>query len=1066
MDTRTREALIKYYSFFAGKPAGLPGAEDTSTPVVTTIAALAAASSAKPEEGVTPETVTTQLKAPLTQVVNDVIASQGAGLPYYLLKQLAGEDPQLSSAGGAEQGGTSGDQPAETPTVTATPDSKLRSYVNGFTICGDVSVHSEFYDACGIQSLIEKTVLQDPKDDIPEKNKPQMTYMAMLHPKLSYGQSEAEIASLVTGGIPTLEMSRCVPFFNVKITAPGLKVEGGIKSPIDSNDFLRSGLRDQELSGKSGELIITETTDTEGNKTPVIAGPPVGMELFTMPQSIVPIGQANDAFRSDSNQYGVSVDRSRPFMTIKSFSTSVVPTRGVMSTKSAKVSLTLHDRARLPDIAPIITPAMLGKVDFDVEYGWSHPDGGPTSDNVYGQLLNSMRDRSTYTVVNTGYQFTDDGQVDITLTMVTKSTTIVNELDAALTGKTRASWKYVEDAYEALKEARTDAIGILNKKLIADVGGTKYISTLSLNSTGALINDEKGKEIQAWIDQFKSGGGELADLATKLETLKAAVESANDKLSTELQAKISALRKCDINKQTIFTYAPQYQDGSKGVLYHSYEGMKSTVTTFGAILQLFMVQPLASEKLFDEVQLVTYPVNAQAGAAAGVNIGALPVDTGNIGKVKFKDLLESEYKKYGGQYPIARFVKYIANNFIEPEFSLAYGLKAGTNSGNSAYEYDAKSGKVVPKKITNLAGLEKDTAEALKKAYYESSEPDGFSPMPTPFRPIKIQIHFEAMSVDNEMAKSRLGIDGEAPGLEGGKKKTILRIHVFDASAQKSPELLDILRTLRASKSGLIIQPKDRLAAGMSKALRDLYGKFHRLEETIADLKSAGIIQNIDAKVPQVADAIKDEQANIAKLKASAAQANIAGNSKEAEALNQEAAALDARLAKLQAPGGLSDMYYLATSPQRLIEYLAGYSGYPNIVFGEEGSVVKSMSLSSNSNSKTSTIHMIRAAKQQTGVSEPERGLPLRAMPMSLSLEIIGNPLVKFMQAYFVRADTGTTIDNIYKVAGIDHEITPEMYTTKLNLVPIEAYGAFNRMPADLASAIAALGALGGESPT
>ena len=106
-------------------------------------------------------------------------------------------------------------------------------------------------------------------------------------------------------------------------------------------------------------------------------------------------------------------------MTLKSFDVDVVPARGMISTRSASIKLTLHDRSRLSEIGQLVKPDGLANVEILAEYGWSHPEaiGG---DNNFATMLNAMRIKETFQVVNSGMSFNDVGEVDINLKLVTK----------------------------------------------------------------------------------------------------------------------------------------------------------------------------------------------------------------------------------------------------------------------------------------------------------------------------------------------------------------------------------------------------------------------------------------------------------------------------------------------------------------------------------------------------------------------------------------------------------------------------------------------------------------------
>ena len=102
---------------------------------------------------------------------------------------------------------------------------------------------------------------------------------------------------------------------------------------------------------------------------------------------------------------------------------------------------------------------------------------------------------------------------------------------------------------------------------------------------------------------------------------------------------------------------------------------------------------------------------------------------------------------------------------------------------------------------------------------------------------------------------------------------------------------------------------------------------------------------------------------------------------------------------------------------------------------------------------------MIRAGKSgnsdQGTPGDQDRGLPARMMPMQLTMEVIGCPLINFMQQFFIDFGTGTSIDNIYAVTGVDHIIQPGKFITKLKFVPLDAYGKYESLSSNVNKAIA-----------
>ena len=133
----------------------------------------------------------------------------------------------------------------------------------------------------------------------------------------------------------------------------------------------------------------------------------------------------------------------------------------------------------------------------------------------------------------------------------------------------------------------------------------------------------------------------------------------------------------------------------------------------------------------------------------------------------------------------------------------------------------------------------------------------------------------------------------------------------------------------------------------------------------------------------------------------------------------------------------------------------------PTIIYGGQNSAVIKANVKSMHNSKMATIHMIRAQKNtsddQGAVGDQDRGLPMRMMPVQLSMDMFGCPLLSFMQQFFIDFGTGTSVDNIYAVSTLTHKIEPGSFVTSCNFVPCgDAYGQYESMSDKLNEAIAA----------
>ncbi len=168
--------------------------------------------------------------------------------------------------------------------------------------------------------------------------------------------------------------------------------------------------------------------------------------------------------------------------------------------------------------------------------------------------------------------------------------------------------------------------------------------------------------------------------------------------------------------------------------------------------------------------------------------------------------------------------------------------------------------------------------------------------------------------------------------------------------------------------------------------------------------------------------------------------------------------ALEAKLIEtIGGTEGADLVYKVRGGPQQLKEFLK--NSMPHIDFGINNSFITAAGLQSMTDNKLATINMIRA-----GVAGPlspsgvgEGGLPMQVLPAQMSMVSLGNPLVEYAQQFFVDFQSGTSVDNVYLVSGIDHSIAPGKFQTKFRMTPIDAFGKYRSMVQKIGAAIKVL---------
>ena len=93
----------------------------------------------------------------------------------------------------------------------------------------------------------------------------------------------------------------------------------------------------------------------------------------------------------------------------------------------------------------------------------------------------------------------------------------------------------------------------------------------------------------------------------------------------------------------------------------------------------------------------------------------------------------------------------------------------------------------------------------------------------------------------------------------------------------------------------------------------------------------------------------------------------------------------------------------------------------------------------------------------QSAQGARDAGVPLQAAPVSLSLTTFGCPVISYGQSFFVDFGTGTTVDNVFVVSGIQHQISKGKFETKLKMTQVDAFGKYVSMMNNITKTLAAI---------
>ena len=122
--------------------------------------------------------------------------------------------------------------------------------------------------------------------------------------------------------------------------------------------------------------------------------------------------------------------------------------------------------------------------------------------------------------------------------------------------------------------------------------------------------------------------------------------------------------------------------------------------------------------------------------------------------------------------------------------------------------------------------------------------------------------------------------------------------------------------------------------------------------------------------------------------------------------------------------------------------------GFPTLTYGADGSVLTSAKFSTIQNKKFANIQLARFGKDpnKTAAGTEPNGLPMTILPTQADITMLGCPVLRYGQTFFIDFGTGTSADDLYSAKTLRHQIAPGSFTSTLSLMPRDADGAYESL--------------------
>jgi len=867
--------------------------------------------------------------------------------------------------------------------------------------------------------------------------------------------------------MPSIVVSQMVPYLDVEFKFQGASqttynTPGPLRFLLGSTSIKDSSQADIMMKNAEYSSIQKETqeTDSSGNSQKKIVEleyAMTGMEHFLMPQTLT-----NMDTLGPSSARLVKAKPFLPFASILSFDVNVINAgAGKFSHKKGTLKFSIHDKGRLGEMAEFIR----GSSGFNqalvwITYGWLAPMNRSDEDE-YSKFINeNMMVRECWQIVNSQFSFDASGQVSLSLELVSKAAKILQDITIS---ETDAYLREFHKVIQSISEARSKAMGGENKFSIS----VQSEQILNAGSTNGVFTDVKSKDIQQSINNLvkslkKSAlsSDELKDLETKLKSLTdkgayshsqvetnvgTVVKNQFDKLrdgpdpflasgrkgtdtelgyfsDANLSKAIASFNQTPENRVAAVkgTTGKKSPDKSKKAAPKKPDPIATQIKTlkpvvsFGKLFLYFVVPAIAKSHTCNELQVFFYGFNDKCGPISGQSIAEFPVNV-----VTFAHAY-AEYLKTSGteDLNLETFMRLL----IETQFSDQRAIGYGMNSFYKPWDKDNPGKAELSEDKTAEEGMAKWLEEygTLKmpviEIYVEAGEEGTSNKKPDIVANLKrgtYQREKSELETKNSSKESQ----------KFPEKRLIKRIHVYDKQCNPYRLMQSIIQV------GDVLQLGQIDTASVRSKLKKLYDKLDsrqkdKLEELIKENKKAK----------------KGEQKNSEQLLQEASGGSITSADTQGIVVKELPYGKEITLTK---------------DRESLKAFLT--KSIPTISVGTNGSLITAANVASKTDGLMGAINIINANKSQASGKatlsnnslEEAGGLPLRAVPMQVTMTSLGVPTSQLYQTFFIDFNTGTTIDNIYNCTQLQHSISPGKFMTNWTFAYTDGYGKFSAPPSE-----------------
>lgn len=880
---------------------------------------------------------------------------------------------------------------------------------------------------------------------------PLMSYYMILDPTFKVGKRNELELSVFLNSLSTIELSKSTPYFNATFILPNEVTKSGkVYKTASITQFLNgTKIKDNEAGDSKSTIFDSLNQNILKNG---VKGIKSNMNLFTMPQTL---NNFDDMYvgRNSSKEKEIIKkitgyeranyihDITRPFMTLKSFSIDVAPTQGLLSFKTGKVSLVIHDRTRMVDIAPFIKPDLFGVIGAELilSYGWSNVSSS-VEENYLGSFINSMKTTEKYVITNSSFNVTKNGEVNVDLSIAMKGP--IDIKNTMLTSDAN-----VEINLNRLKTSYNEIVKLKNK--LRYPGGSESSQYMDIKEdltedinlsaiSGKTSNDFIQSVLNGSLNKYKNFINRLNVLnqTTKDYNTLNRKSIPNSSKQTE-QNKFVEIFKNDFsnpisayfpNKTTQITTTniSQHPDNfsilSSNLLTHYHDFFSILKELIDVTLQ----KSKKTKKIVSKIMKGTEAIDPFFDKEWSRDFNNVVIKDKTELSAGDPTLITCIGLNQDAKADILKDTesKYITLGMIISSLLGVHLAKSGNYDDIQivSYNVNKKAGLMANRNISSLLVPRKELEELISEILNTRK---------------KISIEGILSKIIQEFVSNTKQVTygiSDLVEIETTKKK--------DSNSYVDERLLKIDTYLNSNTD-----PGPRIIEFQMPKIKMLFDSFVKKDDIDKTILRITFYDDNDNPYKELSNMFTENNellqyaSQINRIKLTKGKKSKELKDKSVEIFNKLLNADPPLLVKK------GDKYDFVNDDNIVRAKKEIKKLVPSVTYGSQNSGIIDANVTTINEGNLNAVFMTRGERESGDLKglrvSSDIDFPLQILPSKASVTMFGCPFINFAQYMFLDFETNTTLDNFYAVTGVNHNLSPGNFTTSLTLSYGDAYGKY-----------------------